>query len=188
MELREAIIGRRTIRTFKSDPIPRSVLEEVMELALWAPSSGDDHQYELIVFQGERRAQVQAAVIEVIDEIRAYCAKEFPGDPDLARRAADFCLDFGGAPVLVFAYAGKLPDGQDDNFGISVALQNMFLGAYAAGLGTCWAALPPENSVESAAGIGDNGKSLVGVVPIGYPAETPRPSARKDSRIKWIGF
>jgi nitroreductase len=186
VELGDAIRQRRTIRKFKKVPVPRDVLERVLELALWAPSAGDEHQYELVVISGDLRAAAQQAVVDVIDDIRRDCAREFARDPRLAQRVADFYLDFGGAPVLVFAYAGKLADGRDDNFGISVALQNVFLGAHEAGLGTAWAGLPSVNAVERSIGLDGTGKSLVGIVPVGYPDEAPASSPRKQGRIRWL--
>lgn len=38
MDLYEAIKGRRSIRKFRPDPIPREVLERILEMATWAPS------------------------------------------------------------------------------------------------------------------------------------------------------
>jgi len=38
MELAEAIKGRRSVRKFKSDPVPKEVLEGILDKAIWAPS------------------------------------------------------------------------------------------------------------------------------------------------------
>ncbi len=38
MELYEAIKGRRSIRRFKPDPVPKEVLDRILEMAIWAPS------------------------------------------------------------------------------------------------------------------------------------------------------
>ncbi|WP_125727924.1 nitroreductase family protein [Kibdelosporangium aridum] len=186
MDLHEAIRGRRTIRKFKPTPVPRDLLAEVMELALWAPSSGGEHEYELVVTRGALRARIQEAVVDQLVSIRADCERHH--GHKIAEEIAAFYRDFGGAPVLVFAYAGRLPDGRDDTFGISVAVHNMVLGAHAAGLGTAWAALPCAHSVERAAGLADNGKTLVGIVPVGFPDEETRPVARNDNRVRWIGY
>jgi len=39
MELSEVIRGRRSVRKFKADPVNRSIIENILELALWAPSA-----------------------------------------------------------------------------------------------------------------------------------------------------
>jgi nitroreductase len=38
MDVAEAISKRKSIRAFKSDPVPKAILKEVMEPALRAPS------------------------------------------------------------------------------------------------------------------------------------------------------
>ena len=39
MELMEAITTRRSVRRYRNDPVPRNILEEVLEAACWAPSA-----------------------------------------------------------------------------------------------------------------------------------------------------
>jgi nitroreductase len=63
MELQAAIRGRRSIRKFRTDPVPRAVLEELLETARWAPSWGNTQPWEIHVITGEpleafRRANV----------------------------------------------------------------------------------------------------------------------------------
>jgi len=38
MELEQAIRGRRTNKVYRPEPVPRPVLEELFELARWAPN------------------------------------------------------------------------------------------------------------------------------------------------------
>lgn len=53
MELEAAIRGRRSIRKFRPDSIPGKVLEDVLEIARWAPSWGNTQPWELYVITGE---------------------------------------------------------------------------------------------------------------------------------------
>ena len=53
MELQSAIRGRRSIRKFRPDPIPRNVLEELLETARWAPSWGNTQPWEITLITGE---------------------------------------------------------------------------------------------------------------------------------------
>ena len=39
MEFDEVVLGRRSIRGYKQEPVPKQVIEEVLELAVRAPSS-----------------------------------------------------------------------------------------------------------------------------------------------------
>ena len=53
MDVTEAIRTRRSIRSFKPDPIPRAVLEELLEVSLWAPSGGNAQPWHIAVLGGE---------------------------------------------------------------------------------------------------------------------------------------
>jgi nitroreductase len=53
MELEAAIRGRRSIRKFRPDPIPATVLKDLLETARWAPSWGNTQPWELTVITGE---------------------------------------------------------------------------------------------------------------------------------------
>jgi len=52
VEFDEVVRGRRSARGFKPDPVPRKVLEEVIELATRAPSSMNTQPWHLYVLTG----------------------------------------------------------------------------------------------------------------------------------------
>ncbi len=49
----QVVTGRRSIRGFKPEPVPRAVIEEVLELALRAPSSHNTQPWNFTVVAGE---------------------------------------------------------------------------------------------------------------------------------------
>ena len=53
MELLEAIQNRKSIRKFKPDLVPRVILEEILQAALWAPSAINTQPWECWVAGGE---------------------------------------------------------------------------------------------------------------------------------------
>ena len=53
MEFDEVVLGRRSIRGYKSDPIPKDVLREIVTLATRAPSSMNTQPWNLHVVTGE---------------------------------------------------------------------------------------------------------------------------------------
>lgn len=53
MTVEEAIKGRRSIRKFKKDEIPRGLLEEILETASWAPSWGNTQPWEFYILTGK---------------------------------------------------------------------------------------------------------------------------------------
>lgn len=49
----EVIFGRRSIRGFKPDPVPKAVLKEILELAIRAPSSLNSQPWNFYIVTGE---------------------------------------------------------------------------------------------------------------------------------------
>ena len=60
MEYAEVVHGRRSIRGYKDEPVPQDVLEEVIGMAIRAPSSMNTQPWHLYVVTGD-----------VLDKIRA---------------------------------------------------------------------------------------------------------------------
>lgn len=64
MELLEAIKSRKSIRAYKADPVPISVLTEILDIARWTPSSGNTQPWEFIVVTKEALEKLSRAVGE----------------------------------------------------------------------------------------------------------------------------
>jgi nitroreductase len=64
MELDQAVRGRRSIRAFLPDPVPRDKIEKIVELARWAPSWGNTQPWEIVVADGEKTRSLAKAFEE----------------------------------------------------------------------------------------------------------------------------
>ena len=53
MDIIEAIRNRRSIRGYKPDPVPKKVLEELLETCIWAPSSRNQQSWKIAVLGGQ---------------------------------------------------------------------------------------------------------------------------------------
>jgi nitroreductase len=53
MEFDDVILGRRSIRGYKPDPVPRALIEEILSLAMRAPSSMNTQPWNFTVITGE---------------------------------------------------------------------------------------------------------------------------------------
>ncbi len=53
MEYRDVVMGRRSIRGYKPDPVPKTVVREVLEMAMRAPSSLNTQPWNFYVVTGE---------------------------------------------------------------------------------------------------------------------------------------
>ena len=59
MEFDDVIMGRRSIRGYKPDPVPRALIEEVLALAMRAPSSMNTQPWNFHIITGEPLARIR---------------------------------------------------------------------------------------------------------------------------------
>jgi nitroreductase len=78
MDIVEAIDKRKSIRGFKSDPVPQETLKEIMELALRAPSWANTQPWEFAIVTGKKLEEIRQAFVE-----KAAAAEE--DNPDIPR-------------------------------------------------------------------------------------------------------
>ena len=90
MDIVEAINQRKSIRAFKSDPVPKEILREIMELALRAPSYDNSQPWEFAVVTGKKLEEIRKAYIEKAASEEANpdiaLVREFPERYDTRRR------------------------------------------------------------------------------------------------------
>ena len=67
MEIIEAIRTRRSIRSFRPDPVPKKVLEEILDACRWAPSGGNAQPWHFAVLGGEVMDKVKARLSENVE-------------------------------------------------------------------------------------------------------------------------
>jgi len=78
MDIIEAINQRKSIRAFKSNPVPKEVLKEIVGLALRAPSWGNTQPWEFAIATGKKLEEIRQAFVE-----KAAAAEE--DNPDIPR-------------------------------------------------------------------------------------------------------
>jgi nitroreductase len=64
MDIIQSVTRRRSIRAFKKEPVPRSVLSEIMTLALRAPSWCNCQPWEFAVATGKPLAEIRRRYLE----------------------------------------------------------------------------------------------------------------------------
>ena len=64
VEIIEAIRTRRSIRSFRPDPVPEKVLEELLDACRWAPSGGNAQPWHFAVLGGKVLDEVKARLEE----------------------------------------------------------------------------------------------------------------------------
>lgn len=67
MNVTQAIKQRKSIRAFLSDEPKREIIEEILNLAKWSPSSTNNQPWEICVVSGEKKKELDSKILEAFD-------------------------------------------------------------------------------------------------------------------------
>lgn len=167
MDALEAIEGRRAIRQFQREKVPREILEKLCKLGGLAPSA----------------ANLQPLKFLVVDE-PGLAGKMFHA-LRWAAHMPDWVPDEERQPpayILVLADSGIRESSYE--YDVGMAAENIMVAAAAYGLGSCCLSIPDKGKVASLLKIpGDCTLTLA--VALGYPAEKSRTAGMAGS-IKYF--
>jgi len=218
MDIKKAVLTRKSIRGFKPDPIPREVLNEIIETAVRAPSSDNSQPWEIYVLQGEPLDKIRTENVKAMEE-GAKGRDYVPYELIYRERQIDLAIqlfklmDIGredkekrfnwiqrgfrlfDAPVGIFLAADKSLDPSTASSDVGGLAQTICLLALAYDLGSCILAqsISYEDIVRKHAGIPDSQNILLSIA-LGYP-DNDFPannvwSKREpiDINSYWVGF
>jgi nitroreductase len=178
----DTIRQRRTIKQFLPQPVPRALLQELLELAVWAPNHRLTEPWRFYVLDGPARDQLGAIASQITAE------KIIASGGELAvaqRKGEEAATAWRTVPTLLYVTAlrDENPEIDLENYGaVCCAVQNFALAAYAAGVGTSWSsgAVAASPALHALVGAGPN-EQLVGLIRVGYidPTLAPPKSRRK---------
>lgn len=163
MEFKDVIKGRRSIRKYKEDSVPKEIIMDILNDARLAPSWKNMQCWSFVV-------------VDDVDT-KAIIAKTLPeGNPGInAVIQAPVCIVICANPE-----ESGIEDGKDYYLADSgIAFEHIMLSAYDKGLGTCWIGWMNEDKVKAVLDIPQNIK-IVGITPLGYPDQDPKPRPRKN--------
>ncbi|AGK62227.1 Nitroreductase [Archaeoglobus sulfaticallidus PM70-1] len=186
--VKKVMMERRSHRFYLDKEVEREKIEELLELAMWAPSAMNRQQWYFVVVSGEKLKELQETIEKSFDYILGRLERFFKETPKVIALTKQFFKTLGNAPVMIFAYYTPTGDDYSDVQSVSAAIQNMLLAAHAMGLGTCWMTGPVHVEDEINSFLGVEGKKLVAVITLGYPAKTPPVPPRRDNdkKVKWL--
>jgi nitroreductase len=216
MDLLKAMNERKSIRSFKGDPIPKEIIEEILRLTIQAPSAINLQPWEFIIVTGEEKERLGRRLIKAYREKQIGCS---PGNikplPKMYGKRGAKTLDlmnpffeemkvksdqftnegscnFYGAPAAILLCL-------DDSFpkarmvDIGIALGYFVLTAHEFGLGTCpiGLILAYEDEIKDLLNIQENKNVVIGVA-LGYPDwdiainRFKSPRDALETFVKWI--
>ncbi|MFA5375240.1 MAG: nitroreductase family protein [Dehalococcoidia bacterium] len=185
--------SRRSIRTYKDEPLDRKTLEKLIDIAGYAPSGHNVQPVSWIVVSGREKLKGMG---DLVAEWMRGVVKEKPALDSMMKLgmvADSWSLGVDvitrGAPHVVVAHAPRLygPVGQE---GCIIALAYLELAAYSLGVGACWAGYlemaavnyPPLQRALNLPG----GNRPYGAMMLGWPKyEYSRIPLRKEPDVQW---
>ena len=211
--IRNLLLSRRSIRVFKEKPVPKELIEQLIEVAIHAGTSANGQTENFIVIQDRKLlSELEKMVIKIMwdkgmkylgSEIGQKLAKTKLGD-EMLRQAIPYHhiirnrrqnnelagMIFRNAPVVMVIH------GLRTNFmahaNCSIATRNMEIMAKTMGLGTCWVGFLPlaahlaKKKIEKYLKIPDD-HSIYGAILVGYPKFEYRKIIPREKReVRWI--
>lgn len=187
LDVPSAIAQRRSIKTFKADPITPELLKQLVELTVAAPSSYNIQDWQIILVQDEaQKAALSAASFNQQQIVQAPVTFVFAADPNAGEQNLTSILERGletGAwnegtvnyfKTAVPQFQAALGEKRRE-YAIKdaiIAATHLVLAAESLGLSTCFMNGWIENQVKQVIGAGDNPDLAIAVlVPVGYAAE-----------------
>jgi nitroreductase len=171
----ELVKKRRSFRRFKSDPVPKEILEKVLDAARYPPSAGNSQPWEFVVVQdAATKESITQSITSGYKEIRK-------ADPTMYWAVA-VQPHLSTAPVLIIVcgdrrlqetYPVHLPREVLLRQSLAVSIYTLQLAAASFGLATAWATMQTESretQIRKLLGIPDV-YTIDHIVPLGYPDE-----------------
>ncbi len=172
----ETFRTRRSIRQFRSDPVPDEHLMRILDTARTAPTSGNQQPWKFLVITDRVKIDnLRDACIESSLESARQRPDFDPADvPALQTRYEQTFGDYLSAPVYVVVLTDSNSRYPSYNrFDGSLAAGNLMLAARALGYGTCFITdAIPEAVTREVLGIPDTFEWIC-ITPIGVPVEWP---------------
>ena len=171
MDAIQNMMTRKSVKKYKSDPVPKELIDTIISAGLQAPS-GLNKQAPIILAVTNK---------EIRDQLSAINMQKDPfhrADP------------FYGAPVVLVVLADKsahtyLYDG-------ALVMENLMLAAHALGLGACWIhraketfELPEGKELLKKLGIEGDYEGIGNCV-IGYADMEPQEKPRRENRVYYV--
>jgi nitroreductase len=172
LEFFDVIASRRSVRTYRPDPVPEDLILRCLEAARTAPSWRNGQCWRFMVVQDH----------QMIEQLAAQRIFGYPINSWLT-----------SAPAVVVACADPRESGQHGDLpywavDTAIAMEHLVLAAAALGLGACWIGGFEEETVRRLLGIPEPIR-IVAYTPLGFPADresivgrTVKTIARSHSR------
>lgn len=199
----EAIYNRRSCRSFEPKPIPKDIINTIIEAGNRAPSQGraekgkKDPLFQpwrfVVVEDPEFKQKLVKTTLPIWKQSLGQSKNLFPEMYEKAMRLREVMdepkdMVYYSAPVILFVIGLA-------EYAVSVALacQNIMIAAQSLGLGSCYVGfgslVKGDAEIKQTLELMDN-ERIYGPIVLGYPKDIPEARAmlskKEKPKVKWI--
>ena len=210
MDAIECIRTRKSIRGFKPQPVPKDILNEILETAVWSPSYKNSQPWEVIILSGRKKEELSNMLVGLFEKGTPPCPDtpepwvwpeaenariadlyrrraEASGinldDPEVLKKAKIANFRFYRAPhaIYLFQDASLTPWSL---FDLGLFAQSLMLSAHAKGIGTVPQAFATDyaQDIKRFLNIPETKRLVLGIS-IGYPDPGSPVNAFRTNRV-----
>ncbi len=185
MDTIQAIFSRHSITNLRSDPVPHSLVEQLLSAAVQAPNHYNVRPWRFVVLQGLALERLG----DIFEEVLRARHPDLP--PAALEKEHAKALR---APLLIAVGVERQEDPRvvpiENICAVAAACENLLLAATALGLAGKWrtGAQANDNRIKTFLGF-DPDQPLIGFLYLGYPAENQPPANERpsfDDRTTWM--
>jgi len=172
MELDEALVGRRSIRSYLDKEVSLELVKQVIKAATLAPSAKNGQQWRFTVLVGKPKKELTDFFRRELEKTSKKIGRENMGS------SFSSCSIMEQVPSLIMVWNAGERGWETEIHSVAAAIQNMLLKAYSLGLGTLWIGdiFYTRDALEQYL---NKHWKLTAAIALGWPAEDPKPRPRK---------
>ena len=188
MDVKDAILSRRTIFKFKPEPVQNEVIEQVFSYGIWAPNHHITEPWRFTVI-GE---ETKRTLADRYRDIKIEDTPEHVDAENLAKIGELAYKKFMSKPTIIAVSCIQEGDEQrrrEDYAAACCAMQNVQLAAWDAGVGMQWSTgrITMEEQTYQLLGIDSSQEYIIGFFYTGYPADIAAPKRQPAGEfIRWV--
>jgi nitroreductase len=184
MDVFDAIHNRHSQGKVKPDPVPRELIEKLLDAAAQAPNHYKVRPWRFVVLTGEGRSR--------LGDVMA--ASQRARHPEFPPEAFDKCREVPlRAPVLIAVGVDRPSEAKvleiENVAATAAAIENLLLAAHGIGLGAKWRTgeWARDPMVKNFLGF-EPDQHIIGFIYVGYPEFLAEPVARPsfEDRTVWL--
>ncbi len=168
MDVKTALLERRTIRKFTQEPIPEQDLTDLIEYARIAAYPANLQPLKFAIISDK-------ALRDKVFESTKWAGYLPDGTPEEKERPTAFIAVFGDTEIK-------------NSFEVEAgtAVTSMMLGALEKGIASCWIGALNKKNIMEALELDEEKYTLLYVLALGYPVQESQICAMQDNNVKYF--